>query len=65
MDVSVPCILYFDDYHDIDYFGDKAKELIPKLKWEELEYIEGLGYPGYPAIFFIKKNTAYRNLKKR
>lgn len=58
--VTVPVIMEFKDYHDIDYVLDFFNELFGgKMKAEEL------GCTGqYHAVFFLKKDQEYRSLVK-
>ena len=58
--VTVPVIMSFRDYHDIDYVLDYLNELFGgKMKAEEL------GCDGqYYGIFYLKKDQEYRTLVK-
>ena len=58
--VTIPVIMSFSDYHEIDYVLDHLNEIFGgKMKAEEL------GCMGdNEAIFFFKKDAEYRSLVK-
>jgi hypothetical protein len=59
--INVPMILYFRDYHEIDYVCDYLTRIIPGLKSKELSFNpdspDDAG--GYAGIFYLKKDKAY------
>lgn len=58
--LTIPIILEFSDYHEIDYIGDYFKQLNPKFKCEEVEFFDGK----YHGIFYLSKNAEYKTLIK-
>lgn len=58
MDIKLPAIIPFKDYHDIKEFTDKLKHIIPAIKSEELEMI----CADYYAIFYTQEDDAYHEL---
>lgn len=53
MEIKLPCLISFDDYHDIDYFAEKAAVIMPTLVHKEIgeEFIGEEQYY-YWAVFW-------------
>lgn len=61
---NIPCIMHFDDYHEIEDFADRFNSMIGekgKLKHNEID----ADY-GYDVIFYFnKQDAAYKALLKK
>jgi hypothetical protein len=62
MKIKLPIVIdRFDDYHEIPVAAYTIKKIIPSIKYEELGF---LGHT-YIAIFYTKKDTAYKKLRAK
>lgn len=65
IDIKIPTILRFDDYHQIDYFQNIIKKIIPEIKaWEISPDILGEKYTGcYYGLFYIGERPSIKEIK--
>lgn len=63
LQVVLPFVEYFDDYHEISYYLDKLKTSLncKKLKGEEFTFDNYSGE--YWAVFFIGKRPSKKELE--
>lgn len=55
INTDLPVILWFDDYHEIDTFGDTLKKIVKNVKWKELnkETYDLNGDEHYCGLFYL------------
>jgi len=51
IDVTLPIILEFGDYHEIDWYCDSLVKVIPGVKCKEIDFFGGT----YHGLFYFKR----------
>lgn len=59
--VNLPILKSFYDYHDIKCLAEDLKDIIPPIKWKELDYEK---YGCYVGLFYIGKLPSKKEIEE-
>lgn len=59
LDVDLPQLMYFRDYHDADFLRDKLEQIIDGIQTEEMGCVGPPGRGEYVVLFYLEQDDEY------